>query len=586
MDIRTADQSLEEIFSGHDTHYMVPNYQRDYAWKQDQIEELWEDIIISNCNNTEYFMGTVVLSPGQTGNSKEFNIIDGQQRLTTFAILFSVISSIAYQFSKNRELFKDVERNDISHRLADDTYNYARQLLLQTRGGRACYFLSINKKDQYVFSEVIESHQSIIFERSDLLIRSNEPRIIKARKVFFSRIWDKYGQSVDALSELNKLLIHISTNLIFIKIIVQSDYDAFLLFESLNSKGMDLTLADLIKNQVLMFSSESNVDISKLTQDWNGMISNFESDSRITTVEFVRIYWACFQKPVTKKELYKSVKRYLTKDNVVNFVTELKEKSDKLSSFTSSDVAWPSCSSNSQVFFQNMGEINTLKYSICFPVLLYSAFKVPNFLEELSRVSLSFLFRHITICDYSVGTANETFLEVLNLMKGGEQDNEKLLRPFKQNEAISDDEFKKAFQNFRTKNNTLARYILGKIEEHKNRGELQPNPLIFQVEHILPQNPEKWIAQELSEFESENVDDYIYSIGNMTLLHEKLNKNASNSTFAIKVNKYRSSSFFYTKEIVSNYDSGNTEWTSQNIDEKCKELADLAVEIWPLEQIR
>jgi len=65
-----------------------------------------------------------------------------------------------------------------------------------------------------------------------------------------------------------------------------------------------------------------------------------------------------------------------------------------------------------------------------------------------------------------------------------------------------------------------------------------------------------------------------------------MNKIASNKTFEKKIGKYRSSSLFYTQSVVNNYDSGELNWTNKNIDERCSEWANLAVEIWPLGQIR
>ena len=107
MSIDTSDQVLSAIFRGDNVQYFVPNYQRDYSWTLEQVEELWDDILSSfQQNETDYFMGAIVFSKVTQERDKEhFNIIDGQQRLATLTILISVLSLVSNYFIEYKSQF-------------------------------------------------------------------------------------------------------------------------------------------------------------------------------------------------------------------------------------------------------------------------------------------------------------------------------------------------------------------------------------------------------------------------------------------------------------------------------------------------
>ncbi|ELY6246412.1 DUF262 domain-containing protein, partial [Cronobacter universalis] len=121
MKIVPESKSLEKILSGLETRYCVPDYQRDYSWSPSEVETLWLDIITSYKQGSEYFMGTIVLKKDDE-SSDAFDIVDGQQRLATFSILFSVISCLGDSFSNNPDIFKktprDKKNNDLARKIS------------------------------------------------------------------------------------------------------------------------------------------------------------------------------------------------------------------------------------------------------------------------------------------------------------------------------------------------------------------------------------------------------------------------------------------------------------------------------------
>ncbi len=583
MDIKTEPTNLEQIFSGYQTKYTVPDYQRDYSWKSEQVEELWTDIITSKNNNTEYFMGTIVLNAEAIED--QFEIIDGQQRLSTFALLFSVIASIGNGFNSNNDIFPEIIRNSENKKTAKRIHDMARERLYYLSEPDN-YYLTINKKDRDIFDKQVKNLNTVLTKELDLSLKSNESRIIKTKKIFFKLIRDEFEKNPDALTDLYKTLIHFLKKLKFIKIIVNSDYDAFLLFESLNSKGMDLSIADLVKNKLLMHCSDSQENRSKLLLNWDEMICLLDNKSRVSVVDYLRIYWMSFiiKGNITKKELYKSIKDHLQENKALEFSEDLKIKSASFSEFTEKTLVWPVGEHQQKKVLKIMSEINALKYTLCYPLLLFASFNNTSIFEELTQKSLSYLFRWVTIGDFSVGAANETFNKILVLLKDGETDKEIIFDLFKSDLRINDEEFKKSFKSLQIKDNTVAKYILGKIHAYSINNDQVPNFDNLHLEHILPQKPEKWINDDGFAFgNGENIEDYVFHLGNMTLLNKILNQSISNSIFSTKVQEYKNSAFPMTNEIFEVFDAGNEIWNIDWINKRAESWSDLAVKIWTLD---
>ena len=111
MEIKPETTNLEDLFAGSTTGYYIPKYQRDYSWKIDELDELWEDIFKAYEKQEKYFMGTIVLNKeNHEEHQKQYDIVDGQQRLATFAILFNAIRIVSCNF-ENDEVFPNTNKN-------------------------------------------------------------------------------------------------------------------------------------------------------------------------------------------------------------------------------------------------------------------------------------------------------------------------------------------------------------------------------------------------------------------------------------------------------------------------------------------
>lgn len=584
MNIDPKSKTLETILTGLETKYNVPDYQRDYSWTPNEVEILWQDIISSYNQKSEYFMGTLVLKLDDI-RKDIFDIVDGQQRLATFSILFSVIASIASEYANNPDIFKksrrDKENNNLARRIASISESRLREANEPDN-----YYLKLNRKDNDVFQRIVrrENDSKVLLTEEDYFSPKSESRLIKNKKIFYKLILSEFDGETP-LEELFKLLLHVIKNLQFITIEVKTDYDAFLLFESLNSKGMDLSVADLVKNKILMRAHGVDSVNEILLSNWDKMTTSID-DSRLSSVDFLRVYWDAVRGiNSTKKELYKNVSVYIDdqKTNIVDFSNDLRLYAEGMNEYASINLKFPSCMHEKLPYLKYCGEINTLKYTICYPVIMYAKHNRPEILNDLTRLSLSFLFRWITICDLSVGGAKKVFDQVMLRLKNSNTASQVVLESFHLGfDKINDESFVEAFKQFRTQDNQIAKYILSKYYLSKNKEQIVPNYGEVHLEHVLPQQPSKWLDSQCFVVPAgTQIKDYIYNLGNMTLLHKPINQKIKNSIFSVKIEEFSDSIFEDTKSIFTRGRFGE-KWGPVWIAERTDAIAEKAPEIWTL----
>ncbi len=245
MQIKPSITDLASLLSGEETKYRIPKYQRDYSWiYNEEVEELWNDILFSYRQEFEYFIGNVVLNAnGDINSSTEFDVVDGQQRLTTFSILFNVIFKYSDYFIKTRGEDTIYVNWDFNENARKTVNKIAKRVIdrLVYYGEPDNYYLELNKKDQPVFRDEILDNDKIYRTEDDLKIISNESRLKKTEKYFAKKIINEFIKKNNGFEELNQFVHHIIKKLKINAIKVGEDYDAYLLFESLNSKGMSLS---------------------------------------------------------------------------------------------------------------------------------------------------------------------------------------------------------------------------------------------------------------------------------------------------------------------------------------------------------
>ena len=592
MEIVPAETTLEKLLFGLDTRFFVPEYQRDYSWTPAEIDQMWADIKSAHEANMEYFVGTLVLNK-EEHEGGQFDIVDGQQRLATFTILFSVLRDLAITFREDSTFLEHIPRTEENKNLARKIEIYSEDRLL-SRTEPDNYFLKLNKKDAPIFYASIQTPSRLKIADGDLQVHRSESRITKARKVLTRSLRDELVLKAKPLDAAYKLLVFVAKKLKFISIEVSTDYDAYLLFESLNYRGLELSTADLVKNKLLMICGDDEAKRQRTLQAWETIVSRLAESRYTNAVDFLRFFWLAFRdKRPTKRELYREIRKHINSSSfdVDRFMAELLVSVDHFVFVTEADRQWPSSDIPYGSTEQYLAELNTLRFAICVPALLVAkTMRSDELVRKLARKSLAFLFRLLTVGDYSVGLADKVFVCVVEKIRSSAPDNEVLQCFSVEEEKIGDESFQKNFLGFRSEDNSVCRYILAKLHVHNAGPEQVPKSDEVHVEHILPQNPRQWIAAGYS-FGNSKPGDTIYSIGNMTLLNRKLNVAISNDVFDRKVGSYRrresageeGTTFPMTFKIYEEFRAGNQTWSVERVAQRAEEWSRQAVEIWAMD---
>lgn len=324
MKIESKDTDIETLLDSG--YYYIPRFQRPYSWDDENISDFWNDIVTNQ--GDDYFIGSMVVFKKQ---KQQFGVVDGQQRLTTITILLCVIRD-AFQSLGKVDLAKGVhqliERKDRSSR---------RQYVLKTETSFPYFQEHIQK-----FAEDPDAEVSFMEEELNL---SN------AHKRFQDYIYSVI-ESVDSDAsiatnrklkvKLDKLLkirdAAFNLNLIFITL--ENEDDAYIIFETLNTRGKDLSLTDLAKNHFAKhLKSKGDVDHARLK--WESMLETIHNSSAdISTDNFIYHFWASRYVAVPQKKLFPKMKKDVTKAKAKEYLDFLVADSKLYRSLHEASFGW------------------------------------------------------------------------------------------------------------------------------------------------------------------------------------------------------------------------------------------------------
>ncbi|MCV3212707.1 DUF262 domain-containing HNH endonuclease family protein [Plectonema radiosum NIES-515] len=554
--------SFGELLTGNNS-YSVPSFQRDYSWTEAQIDQLWNDITETlDEGRSEHFIGAVVVN-----NSKkpELMLIDGQQRVTTMSILMCVLRNIA------KEKGDDQLAQTISNK-------YLGSLNLRTRKTESK--LVLNERNNQFYQEYIVESQTITFLRE--LSVSKKRSIDKSNKLIVDAYLFLYQKIQERIKELGKkvgdivVLIEleecIRDKLVSILISVADEANSYLIFETLNDRGLDLSVADLLKNYLFSRASDR---LKEVQRKWEQIISD-----KLDLTRFIRHYWLSKYGLVTEKDLYRKIAIELRNSSqIFDFVSQLREAAEIYAAFENSQSpVWDSYNSDLK---KDIERLNLFKVSQCYSVLLAAKESLTDELfPKALRIIVILSFRYNVICASNPNKLESAYSNAARYIREHKPKSAKHIFEQLKEFYPSDTEFERAFveKSFTASNTKLARYILSEINSHyMDSKELiaNPNATELNLEHILPQKPsDKWLV----EFSKTDPNQYIYRLGNMTLLDSSVNRKVGNTSFEEKSAKaFSNSKLDITREILK-----DSVWGPKQIEERQKKMAKMACQIWRL----
>lgn len=500
--------------------YTVPPFQRSYSWEKEQIENFWADLksVYENGEN-EYFVGSMIFTPDE-GNKIKTKVLDGQQRFSTVLLFLSALRDALRKFNTERKQERIDEINKVIYKADFVTLEKNPKL-------------ELNNLDSYFYEQIVV-HENI--HDPDLNPKYNSHKLIKEAYCYFE---NELTEKIELGREkfVSGIIGALTNKFLVIKIEVDTDVNAQIIFETLNDRGLALSEADLIKNYLFSIAGK---DLDLIKQDWKEIIDQI-GDQDI--VKFLRHFWSSSFELVRREELYKKLREKVKGDKPNDVKAFMQGLSKEVKVYSNLNNPTPEFWLEKDVQ-EILEELNVLCVEQVYILLLslYNKFyQKPKTFKRLLRVLVNFTFRYNTICGENPNQLERLYSTLAIKVRKGEIDEHKIIEEIKET-SPSNEKFINSFSELKLKKGKLAKYILFKINNYllKEKGEKEITTDINKVnlEHIIPKKPDQdW--KDFFEKNSMNGEDYIYKIGNMTILLSESNSKISNKFFNKKQQIYK-----------------------------------------------
>lgn len=547
-----ATTLLKFFKDNQNNQFVIPIYQRVYSWEKEQCEQLWDDIIKIGGNDkmNGHFIGSILYVRNGITHSDPLLIIDGQQRLTTITLLCIALRNHSSDEVKILEKFscKEIEN---------------RYLINSNKNGDKKFRLILSKSDKDTLLSLIDKNKR----------KPSEPsvKIVENFKLFEKWISENTDKLETIFKGLEKLMI------VYIALDKEKD-DPQLIFESMNSKGIELTQTDLIRNYIIMETETEEKQKDFYNGYWRAMEEDFKQNKTLFD-RFVRHYLTIKTGEIPNiKKVYGAFKDYQQKEGI-----EIEDLLKDLQKY---------CGYFCQIAFKKEADkdlnkalsfLVDLEMDVVYPLLLklYSDYSdgVLSKQDFIPIIALteSYLCRR-AVCGLESSGLNKIFafftkkINNLESMKVHFLSLEKTTGKFPK-----DSEFRDSFITidfYKLKKIKKIKYFLERLENFDTKEPVDTQKCT--TEHIMPQTlTEEW-ERDLGENFQAIHDKYLHTIGNLTLTG--YNEKYSNNSFQEKRDMekgFKQSSLKLNQSLKDLESFGEKE-----IEKRANDLADWALKIW------
>lgn len=558
MKIECHDHTVKEIFES--SYYEIPRFQRPYSWEKDNLEDFWKDVFLSN--EKDYFIGSIVTY--KSGDAKA--VVDGQQRLTTLTILLAVLRNAFNEIGSSNlsnGIQRLIERFDLENKerfvLATETSYPYMQFAIQNKQPDLARAISgdedeLLKNAHDYFTNQIQSEMDIVKKNG---VQSDAA--IKARK------HKRLEQLRDILLSLKLILVQLD-----------NEDDAYLVFETLNTRGLDLTTSDLLKNLLARILRATNARGDNVKAKWDTLNDNIKAIQLddVSLDEFIYHYWLAKNDFTRARDIFKVAKKIITtKPLATKLLNELDSYSLVYRNIFRSNLRkWK----NEELKIKNSIEVIINKFRVRqpLPLMLTAISKYEQktlFKSELERLLLAIeLFTFVNtglmnarstggiILMYSVharelsrsnatNRREKTITELVIKLRSKLPKREDFIKRF--SELRYSDEF--------VGEKKLVQYAMVKLMDII-APSVSLNSALMSIEHIAPQSSMSISPEKIS------------SIGNLWYLSIAFNSNLGSMPLEKKLIAYRDAKLPCDKVLQE-----ATEWTSEIIDQRALNMAEV-----------
>ena len=612
---QTRSLSISEIFSNDRRRfYEIRKYQREYTWSYREWEQLFDDI---RDNDEGYFLGSIICvdsSRGAMDSDTVVQLIDGQQRITSLSLLilaiYEKLNTLKDKLTQNQmmELFK--MKNELVLSNEDETVQKPRITLQIQNNNKADYEYLLGQKG--VLSETTK------------IKKAGNRKICRAFNEF-SRYIEKYlseEQIVNAELTPTTLLFKLFkkvNNAIVVSIEVDSNKDAYMLFESLNNRGIPLSAIDLIKNSLI--SKADTCGGSKASDEcynqWKQILSYLTDDYSVQE-RFFRQYYNTYRNVLNEpyknndqslmyplgylatKSTILSIYEKLIKDDYSNLLVNLKNGARYYSILINNAQEEDEIKELVEPL-KNLERIQGAPGYILLLYLLSNKEKIEFTNDMLSQI-ISYLIKFFVrrnITDYpNTRNLNKIFMDCVDLALNSK--GESLLNSicdYLKKNSSSDTTFEEKLRGpLYITNVDSTRFILCALEEKHTTKEIhtdlwekdEHNKFIWTIEHIFPEGdniPEYWvnmIANGDKELANQYLEKYVHTIGNLTITG--YNSNLSNMSFDDKKNRMKGQNYIgYKNGLFLNSDVvSKSIWTIDEIQNRTNKIVEILMKDFEL----
>ncbi|WP_298158245.1 DUF262 domain-containing HNH endonuclease family protein [Brevundimonas sp.] len=534
---------------------LVPANQRDYAWEKKEVQNLLEDLAAAiNDDEPQHFLGTLVTIPRANG---VLEVVDGQQRLATTALVLAAMRQVSLQGSDNLPKALEAFLTDVDTETLEDSPK-----------------MTLNAADSAVFHELLLTGKS----QSALPNRDSHGRLVAAyglAKAQMTAVAKPFSEA-DRTKAFLRWMKYIEFNARVILLKVPDDVNAFKMFETLNDRGLKVSQSDLVKNYIF---GQSGTRLSEVQQLWSyvkGALETLEEED--ITMTFLRQSLIAMNGYLKETDVYERVQTSVKgAQSSVNFVTELESlANDYVAMASPQSEKWNEYPSHVRASLKVLQLFDLKPFR---PLMLAIArrFTVKETALAYQRL-VSYGVRLIIASTTRSGSIEQPLARAAKQVFDGEISSAKDLAVLLNPIIPSDELFRQAFEVATVSQAKFARYYLRSIEMSDSGDEdawMIPNDDsdVINLEHVLPLKPMgNWPS-----YDDEAVKAYSKRIGNMALMIAKDNSDLKSSAFADKKDALAKSPYTTTAMI-----GAVDEWTPEEISKRQALLAELAIKTWPL----
>jgi hypothetical protein len=545
--------------------FIVPTHQRDYSWTHEYVNAFLRDIEEAKKNKAQiYFCGLMVFT---RTDSQAVKVLDGQQRLATTLMIFSAIRNWMRQ-----------------QNFTSDEVKISTQLLTTDDIGapKPEPKLTLTPANNEMFQKYITqpAHISEIEKAAKDMDREDRSKVLLRAALIVNKHIDskagEYSTTEEARNYFNELIAYIRDTVSIVRFVLSDDDAAYTIFETLNDRGLALSPLDLVKNYLFSRAERYRVgSLKELEGRWAEMIALLGSDQADS---FLRAFWTSRHGVMDGSKLFAAFKKqYDTPEKTHDIGIEMRDAAEHFAALlNSSDPTWANFSYEAK---KSVEAISIIGSTQMHPIILAAIKKFERTeVEKLLRILEVIAVRFQLVRKGRPGRIESLGGRAAREIWEGKLKKTSDVLPVISELNISDEDFKSRFQIHSEREGKKARYLLAGIERQSlmREGATFKDELIpgnVTLEHIFPKKPDSyWMGRINNDPKAAN--DVIHRLGNMCLLTD-VNRAIGNKEWSEKLATFQKSRLNIANKLTQ-----YKEWGPDQINERQKHMAELAVAAW------